>query len=181
MDEKLFTHIYETYFSNVYNYISYRINNHNDTEDLTSQVFSKVIEKFNSYNKELGCYEAWIIGIAKNIVTDYFRKTLKHKDTNIDLLSNQLSSEKTQPEEICIKNEANRSLILALNTLNNQERNMIALKYATGLKNKDIAQIMGLSESNTGVILFRSIKKLRLELCKEETQCKKGMKAGKTI
>jgi len=51
--------------------------------------------------------------------------------------------------------------------LSDKERNIIALKYAAELKNTDIAEIMGISDSNVGVILFRSLKKLRKELEKE--------------
>ena len=73
MNETLIESIYLQYYKNVYNYIGFRINNHFDAEELSSIVFEKVICKFHTYNKKLPI-EAWLIGIAKNVVTDYLRK-----------------------------------------------------------------------------------------------------------
>jgi DNA-directed RNA polymerase specialized sigma24 family protein len=48
-----------------------------------------------------------------------------------------------------------------------RERDVIALKFAAGLGNAEIAKVLGLSQSNTGTRLHRAIEKLR-EACREE-------------
>lgn len=45
--------------------------------------------------------------------------------------------------------------------LRDKERNIIAMKFAAGLKNSEIAELMGVSESNIGVVVYRIINKLR--------------------
>lgn len=157
-----FQEIYEAYYKRVYNYISFRINNHQDTEDLVSQVFERVIHKYDTYDHKRSPLEAWLIGIARNTVTDYFRSRQRGFALSMNLLRHLVPGGK-QPEEVIVANEDHAVLIRMLSKLSEKERNIVALKYAADLKNIDIAEIMGLSESNVGVILFRSLKKLRKE------------------
>ncbi|MEL7565919.1 MAG: sigma-70 family RNA polymerase sigma factor [Dehalobacterium sp.] len=162
IDASAFKEIYEAYYKRVYNYISYRINNHQDTGDLVSQVFERVIQKYGTYNPA-GSLEAWLIGIARNTITDYLRSQKKNFNISLDYVINLISGS-NQPEEVIVTNENNVRLVKALAKLRDKERNIVALKYAAELKNTDIAKVMDMSESNVGVILFRSLKKLRKEL-----------------
>ncbi|ATW27931.1 sigma-70 family RNA polymerase sigma factor [Candidatus Formimonas warabiya] len=166
IDAGTFKEIYETHYKRVYNYISYRINNHHDTADLVSQVFERVIQKYRTYEPKCAVFEAWLIGIARNTVTDYLRKQKKNFSISLDYVIDFISGS-SQPEEVIVINENNKSLVKALAKLSDKERNIVALKFAAELKNRDIAELMGISDSNVGVILFRSLKKLRKELEKE--------------
>lgn len=166
IDASAFKEIYETYYKRVYNYISYRINNHHDTGDLVSQVFERVIQKYSTYDPKWSVFEAWLIGIARNTVTDYLRTQKKNFNISLDYVIGFISGS-SQPEEVIVINENNASLVKALAKLSEKERNIVALKFAAELKNTDIAEVMGISDSNVGVILFRSLKKLRKELEKE--------------
>lgn len=179
MDQHTFAEIYEAQFKRVYNYISYRINNHMDAEDLVSQVFSKVIEKYDSFDPKRAALSTWIISIARNTITDYFRA--RQKNNPIELDSMELLPSGEVPDDILIKSEQNTALIKALNTLPARERNLIALKYGAELSNKEIARVMQLSETNVGIIIFRSLQKLRAYFKKEESVCN-GItpKIGKT-
>lgn len=166
IDAGTFKEIYKTYYKRVYNYISYRINNHYDTEDLVSQVFERVIQKYGTYDPKRSAFEAWLIGIARNTVTDYLRTKKNFFNVSLDYVINFISGS-SKPEEVVVSNENNASLIKALANLSERERNIVALKFAAELKNTDIAEVTGISVSNVGVILFRSLKKLRRELEEE--------------
>lgn len=181
LDQESFGEIYETYFSRVYNYISYRISDHADVEDLVSQVFLRVIEKYADYNPGRAPLEAWIIGIAKNAVTDSFRARSRHPEGQLEQVENTLSGG-DQPERIYVQNEDNRQLVIALGRLKDRERQIVALKYGAELGNKQIADIMGLSESNVGVILFRSLAAMRkiMEALDQDTYKKEELEWDKT-
>jgi RNA polymerase sigma-70 factor (ECF subfamily) len=79
------------------------------------------------------------------------------------LIKDFISSKKT-PEDIVEISETNDELLKALKTLGTRERNIIALKFGADLKNTEIAEVLELSESNVGVILYRTMKKLKREL-----------------
>lgn len=166
MDEEFLEDIYRKYYKNVYNYIGFRINNHHDSEDLTSTVFENAIRKFYTYKPEISPIEAWLIGIAKNVVTDYLRSK-KHKFfIPIDKVTGLISFSK-EPEEIIVINEDNKALIEAMSRLKDKERQVLSMKFATELKNSDIAGILNISDSNVGVMVHRAIQKLKKILDKE--------------
>ena len=167
IDSELMEAIYRQYYKNVYNYIGFRINNHYDSEELASAVFENALRKFHTYKPESSPVEAWLIGIAKNVVSDYFRKKKRKHFVPLDEIM-KLVSLYRQPEDVAVKNEENRALIKAMAKLKEKERNILSMKFATDLKNKEIAGILGISESNVSVIVHRSIGKLKNYLDKEE-------------
>ncbi|KIE44302.1 sigma-70 region 2 family protein [Clostridium argentinense CDC 2741] len=78
--EEEFAHIFKLYYKRIYNYIYYRVNSEYVTEDLTSQVFEKVMINIDMYSENKSPFEVWIFAIARNIVNDYFRtvKNIKY-------------------------------------------------------------------------------------------------------
>jgi RNA polymerase sigma-70 factor (ECF subfamily) len=158
----VFENIFETHYKRIYNFCAYRINNHHETEDLVSTVFEKVIRKYGTYRPSTVPLEAWIISIAKNVVNDYFRHRKKNVYTPLEFINDTTASASDgQPEELFITREDNAALMKALNILSEKERTIVAMKYAASLRNVDIASIMSLSESNVGIIIHRSLKKMR--------------------
>ncbi len=161
--EENFAHIFEIYYKRVYNYIYYRINDRNITEDLTSEVFKRVLIKMETYSEKKAPFEVWLFTIARNMVNDHFRSVKKQKIFSLDTIMELISREKN-PEDIIVTSETNTQLLKAVNTLDKRERNIVGLKFGGNLKNKEIAQVMNITESNVGVILYRSMRKLKKEL-----------------
>jgi RNA polymerase sigma-70 factor (ECF subfamily) len=163
LDSTTFKNIYEAHYKRVYNYVSYRIKNHFDTEDLVSSVFERVLLKYHTYHPRKNTLDAWIIGITKNVIADYFRMMKKNAFGCIDTMP-ELVSDGDQPELIVINNESNLTLIKALDVLKDKERDIISMKFAADLKNHEIAKIMGLSQSNIVTIINRTLSKLHKEI-----------------
>ena len=159
MDSQLLETIYRQHYKNVYNYIGFRINNHFDAEELASLVFEKAMVSWKRYNSTLPV-EAWLIGIAKNTVTDYLRAKKRKHFVTLDSVIGLVSFNR-QPEEVAVINEDNKTLITAMSKLKDQERQILSMKFATSLKHDEIADIVGISASNVGVIVHRALKKLR--------------------
>lgn len=160
IQEYNFTEFYNEYFTRVYNYVYYRVNNYHDTDDLTSLIFVKLFEKRNYYCADKAPIFAWVFGIARNTVTDYFRQ--QGRNTYVCLeATEELIDLGLSPDDIAVSNEIRRYLHKALNSLSDRERDIIALKFWSGFTNREIAKLIGLSESNTGVTLFRAMRRLR--------------------
>lgn len=166
LSSELFTHIYDAYYARVYKYVCYRINNHHAAEEICSHIFEVVISKYSSFSPEKSNFEVWLFAIARNAVMDYFRSRKKKRAVfSLDSILDMVLA-KPSPEEMVIQGDNNRALFLALAKLSDKERNIIAMKYAAGLKNAEIADLLGVSGSNIGVVLYRSLKKLQKELDK---------------
>lgn len=164
--EEEFTYIFETYYKRVYNCIYYRVHCRYVSEDLASQVFEKVMLKIHTYSEKRSSFEVWLFAIVRNVVNDYFRSQKRQRWISIDSILH-LKSINKEPEELVINEEESDELMRAVRMLSAEERSLIACKYGASLKNKEIAQVLGMSESNVGVKLYRIMKKLKTTLREE--------------
>ena len=158
--------VYRQYYKNVYNYIAFRISNPFDAEELASAVFENALRSFRTYKPTLAPMEAWLIGIAKNAVTDYLRGKKHVRLVPLEDAAGLASTQK-QPEEAAIVNDESAALLRAMARLNDRERQVLSMKFATDLKHHEIAALMRISESNVGVLTYRAIRKLRKILGEE--------------
>ncbi|TVX89863.1 sigma-70 family RNA polymerase sigma factor [Paenibacillus agilis] len=154
-----FTIIYESYYKRVFKYICYRIHNHHAAEDICSHVFEVVVSKYNSFSPEKSNFEVWLFAIARNAVTDYFRVQKRRVSFSLDSIVNMVL-QRPSPEDVVIQDDHHQALFASLAMLSDKERHIIAMKYGAGLKNSEIADLLGVSDSNIGVVLYRSLKKL---------------------
>ena len=73
----------------------------------------------------------------------------------------EISSPESTPAELIEKQEERERLKECLSQLSREEQELISLKFGSGLNNRQIAGVTGLSESNVGTRLYRAIRKLR--------------------
>ncbi|BBB90649.1 MAG TPA: sigma-70 family RNA polymerase sigma factor [Methylomusa anaerophila] len=161
-DERFFGEIYREYFPRIYNYVLYRVNNHHDADDLSNEIFVKIFTSLNRYQAEKASLPVWIFSIARNSVIDHYRRGLQPA-TSLDVISD-LSDSRPGPDDTVASRELWQHLREALASLSQREREIIALKFWSGFSNREIAGVIGISESNTGVTLFRAMRRLRLIL-----------------
>lgn len=153
--------IYKKHHDNVYRKIYKKIQHKEIAEDLTSQVFLKVVKFHSQYDESKGSIAAWINRIAENTVIDYYRTSKRDKELlNFEDYEDQLASEYDWFKRY-EKNMLIQALGGAFEKLKIQERDMLILKYFKCRTNKEIARIYGLNESTVSTQLFRVIKKLR--------------------
>ena len=159
-DAQSFGHlyVYEKYFKKIYSFVYYRVSHKESTEDLVSLVFTKALENISKFNK--GNFSAWLYRIARNTVIDYYRTSKVTQDLDnmaelhIDSQISEAMDHNIQIQEIQDK----------LNRLNETQRDIIIMRVWDGLSYKEIAQIVGKSESNCKMIFSRGLKELRLSM-----------------
>jgi RNA polymerase sigma factor, sigma-70 family len=129
-------------------------------EDLTSAVFEKALTGLDSYRSDRAAFSTWLMTVARNTVIDHYR--IKSRKITISIEETfKPASKEISPEEKVIKSEELQELGTYLKELPQQEREIISLKFGAELNNRQIAQILDLSESNIGTKLYRTIRKLR--------------------
>lgn len=158
-----FAALYDHYFSRVYNYVRYRLADAQAADDVTAQIFERMLANIGHYQPERAPFAAWLFAIARNAVSDHLRAARRRRWFSLDALRDR-PDPKPQPEQVTVENESRVALLAAVACLNDRECDLIALKFAAGLTNRHIAELSGLSESNVGVSLFRAMRKLRAEL-----------------
>jgi RNA polymerase sigma factor (sigma-70 family) len=155
-----FAELYERTFPRVYAYVASLLRDRSAAEDVTAQAFERAYRKRLSYRASRGSMDAWVFGIARNAALDELRK----RKRQAVLEGEPEDTEGVLPEDeadLALRREAVRA---ALASLDGRERDLIALKFAGGLSNGEIARVLRMSESNVGTRLHRTITKLR-EAC----------------
>lgn len=155
-----FAKMYEEYFSRIYNFVFYRLLQKEQTEDVVSQIFMKVLEKSQNYDERRASFNTWIFTIARNTLNDYYR--LKHSVVSID--SEDFFDEPSvdfEEQSHLIADDELCELYKALTTLDDRSRLLITLKYFGGFTNREIAKQTGVNESTVSTVCFRGVKKLQ--------------------
>lgn len=155
-----FTGFYEEYLPKVFKYVSFRISNKFLAEDITAAVFEKALTRYETYNSQKAGVATWIFTIARNTLIDHYRAADHEKTLELDEALDLPQDSKT-PEQAAIDEEQWGILHKCLEKLAPSEREIIMLKFSSQMTNREIAGILGLSNSNVGVILYRAIRRLR--------------------
>jgi RNA polymerase sigma-70 factor, ECF subfamily len=149
--------LYAEQLPRIYNFFRYRVGDGPEAEDLTSTTFEKAWRARHRYRRDLGAFTTWLFTIARNVATDHFRGRRPHEPLEA---ARHVPDGRT-PEELAIERSDAGQLVVLLAGLPDRERELIALKYGADLTNGAIARLTGLTESNVGTILHRTVKVLR--------------------
>lgn len=155
-----FTELYKQYLPKVFRYMTYKVADAQTAEDLTSIVFEKALTKFKSQDSEKASFSTWVFAIARNTVIDHYRASGKQKSLQINS-QDFAFKDNSSPEDSAAQAEEFRMLQSFVSRLSQTEREIISLKFGTGMNNRQIAKTTGLSESNVGTIIWRAVGKLR--------------------
>ena len=155
-----FARMYDNHMPDIYRYIHYRVGNTSLAEDLTADVFEKALRSFDSYRPEKAGPRTWLAAIARNTVTDHFRKAGKIEVVREEDAPDELSGEPDVEEQVESLEEV-RQLRLCLAGLPRIDQDIISLKFGADMNNREIARVLNMSESNVGTRLYRAVRRLR--------------------
>lgn len=147
--------LFDRYHVRIYNFFQKMTHNKMVSEDLTQEVFIKILKYRNSYND--GNFASWLYTVARNIFSSYYQKQKKERSNVIedDFLSSEVElftdSNKEDLEHL------QRSLL----KLNDKDRALIVMHKLQEIQYEQIAQIVGSSENAVKVKTHRALKKLK--------------------
>jgi RNA polymerase sigma-70 factor (ECF subfamily) len=158
-----FDDIYRRYLRPVYAFVSYRLDARADAEDVTAVVFEKAWRAFPRFDPGKAEASTWLFAIARNCLNDHFR-SLGRKAKSVELDDDIQSDGGDDPEPRLQALEVRRELVVAIMSLDEREREIVALKFGGHMNNREIGRLLDISESNVGTILYRSLNKLKNQL-----------------
>lgn len=153
-----FSSIYQRWATPVYRYIYARIRDPQDSEDLASQVFLSAFQALPRY-KHRGHFSAWLFGITRNKIKEYYRKNRHHKESTLDDLSEKLEGRSNAVQDEDIQDEIN-ILIQHINALPEADQELIRLRYVAELKFSEIGRVVKKSEGAVKKRIYRIQDKL---------------------
>jgi RNA polymerase sigma-70 factor (ECF subfamily) len=155
-----FAELYEEFLPKVFRHIQYKVSDIQLTEDLTSKTFEKALVNFNKYASDKAKFSTWIFTIARNVVIDHYRVQGRRGSVSLEEATDTLSNG-FSPDEELVRKEELKKLQVSLSGLSQEEQEIISLKFGSEMNNRQIAKMLGLSESNVGTKLYRAVRKLR--------------------
>ena len=158
-----FEELYRSSRDDVFAYASGLLRDRSAAEDVTAQAFERAYRRRGSYRPRKGTMRAWLFGIARNAALDELRRRGRQSRLVADPEDIGADASAERAADAALRRVVIRE---ALDRLSPRERELVALKYFAGLANAEIANVIGVSESNAGTRLHRVLEKLR-EACDE--------------
>jgi RNA polymerase sigma-70 factor, ECF subfamily len=158
-----FEALYRHAFPRVYGYVATLLRDRTAAEEVTAQAFERAFRKRRSFRASRGSEEAWLFGIARNAALDELRRRKRRATLETDPEDVHAMAPEDHADG-ALRREAVRA---ALGRLAPRERELVALRFAGGLSHEEIARVLGISASNVGTRLHRTLEKLRRD-CDED-------------
>ncbi|TCP55526.1 RNA polymerase sigma (SigX) subunit [Tumebacillus sp. BK434] len=161
MEEEI-QEIYRLHFEDVYHFLLYFTGDVNDAEDLTQEVFLRLLKSLQTFDHR-STLKTWILSVAKHVALDHYRKK-RLTSWFPDLLLHRLQAQDGLPEELLSTKEERRELMQAITRLKPAYRSVIILRAIKELSIKETAEILGCKESKVKVDYHRALKLLQQTL-----------------
>lgn len=157
-DNDAFSEIVNRYKNLVYSVILRMINDYEEANDISQEVFIKVYRNLDKYQPEYK-FSTWIMRITTNHVIDYLRKK-KQETVNIDDVDYELSSS-SNPEREYIEKEQGDIFIKAINKLPDMYKMPIVLYHIKRFSYQEIADMLNIPLSKVKNRIFRGRRLLK--------------------
>lgn len=163
-DQKAQTRLINIFWVDVFSFVMKKVRDENDADEITVNVFSKVLSKLDMYDPHFQ-FKTWILTIAQNTIIDFWRKKSRENQDpteNLDEVKNQFAK---SPEELMISDEEQMKIIKMIESLDKNYQDILRLRFFEEKSIKEIADELGISVANTKVRVMRA-KKVLAELLK---------------
>jgi len=169
-DKRAFGRLFRICYEDIYDYITRRVGNHHEAEDLTMQVFFQGLRSVESYEERGHSPRAWLFRIAHNEVVDYFRKT--RATAQIDELPEIADTLDVESE--VANQEFLGALIKEVMRLPKAQAEVLILRFIEDLSVTETAEVLGKKEVTIRALQFKGIKNLRERLERQKAEGEKG-------
>jgi RNA polymerase sigma-70 factor, ECF subfamily len=157
-DPQALKRLYDHYFPRLYAYVSYRVGRVQDVEDLVAETFLKAIEGIEGFKwQHKNSFAAWLFSIARNLISNFYRREQRWETVPLDESPN-LQVSKLLPEDVALQKEKFQSLRRLIGTLTPRQQEIITLRFFGGLRNQEIAEILGIDERTVAAHICRGLK-----------------------
>ena len=162
-DGEAFGALYDRYVDAVYRFVYYRVNDRALAEDFTSETFLRALRRIASINYQGRDIGAWFITIARNIVFDHAKSARYRLElTTGDIIEG--GDVDAGPEYLVLANLTNARLMEAVNTLGDEQKECIVLRFLNGLSVAETATVMGKNDGAIKALQHRAVKRLAIVL-----------------
>lgn len=153
--------IYDTYFSEIYRYVLYRISDDSIAEDIASDVFVRLMEASQKKQGPQTNLRGWLIATASNAVNDHHRRQYRRP---VEALSDAMRDEGQNIHAEIDSREQNRLVQDAITQLTDEQQNVLALRFGQGYSIEETAAVMRKNINAIKALQFRALASLQRQM-----------------
>jgi RNA polymerase sigma-70 factor (ECF subfamily) len=172
-NEDAFRRLYGELYLPVSSYVRRRVAVAEDAEDIIAGVFHRFLQRLDSFDGQKGSVMTWVVTMARNAVIDHLRRE-RPAAASVEDLADQLAGAHPDPLQTLVASEELRQVQRLVARQPAEIREMFALRFEQGLRVREVAQIVGLSEEAAKQRFARTLRKIQLQLRDEERDIGKG-------
>lgn len=154
-DRAAFEQLYHRYVDAIHAYAYHQTGSRERAEDVTATTFARAFEEIARFEWRGVPYSAWLYRVASNLLARERRRPrwIELPDSTVD--------PEEGPEAAAVRSERALWVRTALHHLSADQRRAVALRYGSGLRNAEVARVMGRSEGAVKLLIFRATASLR--------------------
>ena len=160
-DQSAFAELYERYYDQIFRYVSFKCGSRLEAEDLTGEVFLRMLESIDKFKFQGFPFTSWLYRIAHNLVVDNFRRKGRKPTVPLDKVLHFSSEKDGEMENQAQINWSMGEVVEAMSSLTDLQREVITLRFVAGLSIAETADAVGRKENAVKALQHAGIRKLR--------------------
>jgi RNA polymerase sigma-70 factor (ECF subfamily) len=161
LDSQAIGAIYDQYFTEVYRYIRYRIDDDTIAEDLASDVFVRLLEATQKRQGPQSSLKGWLIATASHTVNDHLRRRYRRP---VEALSDSLPDRNASVHSQVDSREQNRMVLSAYAQLTSEQQHVLALRFGQGYSIEETAAHLKKNINAVKALQFRALASLQRQI-----------------
>jgi RNA polymerase sigma-70 factor (ECF subfamily) len=161
-DRDALEELYLLHFDRVYSYLHMSVGNRHDAEDLTTQVFVKMLESIGKFRWRSAPFSAWLFRIAHNLAMDHFRANKRWQPE--EEVPEPDPGEGSAAEEEALESIGRQSMLQLIEKLSHEQQQVLTLKFVFNFSNADAATILDKTDGAIKSLQHRALASLQRQL-----------------
>ncbi|TMM34046.1 MAG: sigma-70 family RNA polymerase sigma factor [Actinobacteria bacterium] len=156
--------LYLIHFDRIYSYLHMSVGNRHDAEDLTTQVFVKMLESIGKFRWRSAPFSAWLFRIAHNLAMDHFRANKRWQPE--EEVPEPDPGDGSAAEEEALEAIGRQSMLELIEKLSHEQQQVLTLKFVFNFSNAEAATILDKTEGAIKSLQHRALASLQRQLDK---------------
>lgn len=166
LDQEALAQIHDTYYVPIFRFIAFQVNDHATAEDLTSEVFVRLLHALRDKNAPQNSLRGWLFSVANIVVKDHYRKQYRNPQSELD---EEMPIQGIGLEQTVDKRLVHQQLQAAITRLTEEQKKVIALRFGYDMPIEEVAQTIGKSIGSVKMLQARAVAALSRFLTSEGT------------
>ncbi len=166
-DEEALAQIHDIYYGPIFRYIAFRIGDQTVAEDLTSEVFVRLLSAIRDRTAPDKTLRGWLYRVAYFVVSDYYRTKYRHEEVSLDEGARDLPGDAPGPAAVVSHKMRWEDVSRAMKHLTEDQQEVVALRFGQELPIREVANLMNKSEGAVKQLQARAVAALSRQLRQE--------------